>query len=85
MGEIQLNDVKKQAISKLLEVYEEIPVSIDEFLENPQYLGGTTNKGKAIYPAWRIALREIFEDPYRYNAIVLTGCIGSNYTASRVQ
>ena len=72
-----MNDIKKQAINKLLEVYEEIPVDIDTFLEDPQYLGGTTNKGKAIYPAWRIALREIFKDPYKYNAIVLTGCIGS--------
>ena len=71
------NNVKKQAINKLLEIYEEIPVSIDEFLENPLYLGGTTNKGKAIYPAWRKALREIFEDPYRYTTIIFTGSIGT--------
>ena len=71
-------DVKRQAINRLLEVYEEIPVSIDEFLENPQYLGGTTNRGKAIYPAWRKALREIFADPYKYTTVILTGCIGRN-------
>nr|CAI9751298.1 hypothetical protein DGKKSRWO_DGKKSRWO_CDS_0027 [uncultured phage]CAI9752151.1 hypothetical protein CVNMHQAP_CVNMHQAP_CDS_0027 [uncultured phage] len=70
-------DVKRQAINRLLEVYEEIPVNIDEFLENPLYLGGTTNRGKAIYPAWRVALREIFADPYKYTSIILTGCIGS--------
>lgn len=72
-----MDNIKKQAIDKLLEVYEEIPVSIDEFLENPLYLGNTTNCGKAIYPAWREALREIFADPYKYNVIILTGCIGS--------
>lgn len=69
--------IKQQAINKLLEVYEEIPVDIDTFLESPKYLGKTTNYGKAIYPAWRVALREIFTDPYKYTAVILTGCIGS--------
>lgn len=72
------NNIRQQAIDKLLEIYEEIPVDIDTFLEDPNYLGGTTNKGKAIYPAWRIAMREIFEDPYKYTTVVLTGCIGRN-------
>ena len=72
-----MTDIKQQAINKLYEIYEEIPVDIDTFLEDPNYLGGTTNRGKAIYPAWRIAMREIFADPYKYTTIVLTGCIGS--------
>ena len=72
-----MNNIKQQAIDKLLEVYEEIPVDIDTFLEDPNYLGNTTNKGKAIYPAWRQAMRDIFEDPYRYTTVILTGCIGS--------
>lgn len=72
-----MNDIKQQVITKLLEVYEEIPVDIDTFLESPEYLGNTTNCGKAIYPAWRQALRDIFKDPYKYTTIVLTGCIGS--------
>ena len=41
---------------KLYDVYEELPVSIDEFLENPKYLGGTLNHGKALYPKWRYHL-----------------------------
>lgn len=72
-----MTDIKQQAIDKLYEIYEEIPVDIDTFLEDPNYLGGTTNRGKAIYPAWRIAMREIFADPYKYTTVVLTGCIGS--------
>ena len=72
-----MNNVEQQARDKLLEVYEEIPVSIDTFLEDPQYLGGTTNCGKAIYPAWRTAMREIFEDPYKYTTLVFTGSIGT--------
>lgn len=73
-----MNNIKQQAIDKLLEVYEEIPVDIDTFLESPNYLGNTTNRGKAIYPAWRQAMRDIFKDPYRYTTVILTGCIGRN-------
>lgn len=73
-----MNNVKQQAIDKLLEVYEEIPVDVDTFLESSNYLGNTTNNGKAIYPTWRQVIRDIFEDPYKYTTIVLTGCIGRN-------
>lgn len=72
-----MSNIKQQAVNKLLEIYEEIPVDIDTFLEDPNYLGGTTNKGKAIYPAWRIAMREIMKDPYKYTTVVFTGSIGT--------
>lgn len=72
-----MNNIKQQAINKLLEIYEEIPVDIDTFLEDPNYLGGTTNFGKAIYPAWRQVLRDIFKDPYKYTTIIFTGSIGT--------
>ena len=74
---MDIREAENEAKKKLLDVYEEIPVDIDEFLENTQYLGGTTNKGKAIYPAWRQVLRDVFEDPYKYTTVILTGCIGS--------
>ena len=57
-------EIQKQTLERLYEVYEELPVSIDEFVENPKYLGGTLNFGKALYPKWRYHLRKIFEDPY---------------------
>lgn len=69
--------IYNNVINRLLDIYEEIPVDIDTFLENPKYLGGTTNRGKAIYPAWRKALREIFQDPYKYTTVILTGSIGT--------
>ena len=62
--------------SQLYSVYNEIPVSIDKFIEDPEYLGTTLNSGKAIYPKWRQHLRKIFEDPYKYSEVVLTGAIG---------
>lgn len=63
-------------LSKLYNVYEEIPVTIDEFIENPRYFGSTLNCGKALYPKWRYHLRKIFEDPYKFSEIVFTGAIG---------
>lgn len=74
--QIDYNIVKDQMLNKMYEVYEELPVSIDEFLENPRYLGSTLNYGKALYPKWRYHLRKIFEDPYKYSEIVFTGGIG---------
>lgn len=57
--------------------YEEIPVSIDEFLENPKYLGKVFNNGASIYPFWRDTLRMIFHDnPDHAHEIAFTGAIG---------
>ena len=70
------NDKVKYILSKLYNVYEEIPVTIDEFIENPLYFGGTLNQGKALYPKWRQHLRNIFDDPYKYSEVVFTGAIG---------
>ena len=54
--------------------FEEIPVDIDTFIENDQYIGWFTNNGKDIYPYWRERLREIFDG--NYSEIALTGSIG---------
>lgn len=62
--------------------YDEIPVSIDEFLHNPIYLGkGLINEeGKfTVYPYWVDTLKKIFPDPLqpsKYNTLALTGAIG---------
>ena len=60
-----------------LQDYEEIPVDIDTFLENDEYLGKATRHGTQIYPFWRNALREIFskgDTPYTH--CVFSGAIG---------
>lgn len=57
--------------------YNEIPVSIDEFLENPEYLGKVFNNGASIYPFWRDTLHMIFHDnPDHAHEIAFTGAIG---------
>lgn len=65
--------------------YEEIPVDIDTFLEDPEYLGQATNLGKQIYPFWRQTLREIFANgDTEYEEIAFTGAIGIGKTAIAV-
>ena len=66
----------------LYEDYDEIPVSIEEFLHNSSYLGKglTDEEGRfTLYPYWENLLKEIFPDPLkpaRYNTLALTGSIG---------
>lgn len=62
--------------------YNEIPVSIEEFLHNPKYLGkGLIDKeGRfTLFPYWENLLKEIFPDPLKpaaCNTLALTGAIG---------
>ena len=87
-------DVMRQIITELaetgesetyekvwLEDYEEIPVDIDTFLEDPEYLGNATNLGTQIYPFWRQQLRDIFAGgDTDYEEIAFTGAIGIGKT-----
>ena len=54
--------------------YEEIPVGIDTFIDDPMYLGGSL--GHSIYPFWRKQLKKIFEPGANYTETILTGGIG---------
>lgn len=68
-----------------LQDYEEIPVDVDTFLEDEEYLGKATNHGKQIYPFWRNALREIFANgDTSYSEVVFSGAIGIGKTAIAV-
>lgn len=68
-----------------MEDYEEIPVDIDTFLEDPEYLGLATNYGKQIYPFWREQLRKIFaKGDTEFEEVALTGAIGIGKTAIAV-
>ena len=70
----------KQFTDLMYADYEEVPVTIDEFLDNPQYLGkGLLAEGKStVFPYWREMLRKIFPDNVStdYNTLVLSGAIG---------
>lgn len=61
--------------------YEELPVDIEEFLHNPDYLGKglTDDEGRfTVFPYWVKLLKELFPTPLetRYNTLVLSGAIG---------
>ena len=62
--------------------YEEIPVDVETFLTDPNYLGkGLVNdEGKfTVYPYWVNTLKKIFPDPLApsvYNTLALSGAIG---------
>lgn len=61
--------------------YEEIPVDIETFLKDPEYLGkGLINdEGKfTVFPFWVKTLKEIFPNNLetKYNTLALSGAIG---------
>ena len=76
---------ESQTLKDLWEVdYEEIPVTIDEFICNDKYLGKVTGHGELIYPFWRERYREIFDYSKNYEEMVFTGAIGIGKTRTGV-
>lgn len=74
-----------KTLKELWEVdYEEIPVTIDEFICNDKYLGKVTGNGTLIYPFWREKYREIFDPSKNYEEMVFTGAIGIGKTRTGV-
>ena len=80
-----LSDISEGDISNyhdlLYEDYDEIPVTIEEFIHNRKYLGNglINSEGKfTIFPYWEEKLKEIFPTNIdtAYNTIILTGAIG---------
>lgn len=64
--------------------FKEVPVTIDEFIANPLYLGETNRNGEAVYPFWRTMLRDLFANTNKYNAIVLTGSTRVGKTSTSI-
>ena len=80
-----LKELKKYGRSETLEAlwyqdYEEIPVSIQEFISNPHYLGKSTRNGESIYPYWKKTYNTIFDDSLGYEEVIFTGAIGVGKT-----
>jgi hypothetical protein len=81
LKEIKDNGESKTLSDLVYEDYEEIPVSIEEFLTNPIYLGkGLINQeGKfTVFPYWVETLKKIFPTNIdtAYNTLILSGAIG---------
>lgn len=71
-----------EKLNKIMyEDYEEIPVTIEEFLHNPIYLGNalTNEDGRwTLFPYWEDCLKKIFPNniDVAYNTGIFTGAIG---------
>ena len=62
----------------LMEVdYERVPVSIGQFLTDPDYMGKDL---KGLYPVWQKDLREVFGSASRVVEWIMTGSIGCGKT-----
>lgn len=64
--------------------FKEVPVSIDEFICNPYYLGSTNRNGEAVYPFWREMLRDLFNHGNQYNEIILSGATRVGKTSTSI-
>lgn len=63
-----------------------IPVGVDQFLNDPYYLGGTNDLGNAVYPFWRQTMHNIFDAGNRYNEIIFSGAtrLGKSSTCTTI-
>lgn len=66
--------------------FKEVPVSIEQFISDPYYLGETTKNGEMVYPFWKKTLTDIFNHGNQYNEIILSGAtrIGKTSTAVKI-
>ena len=73
---ISTKDLYKAAA--IAEGYESVPVDIDRFVNDPQYIGAIYGEGR-VYPYWMDRLRKIYPNPLYspYIECAITGCIGA--------
>lgn len=74
MEKRSLKEIRTVREMEFLKIYTEVPVDIITFISHDRYLGKVTNNGKAVYPIWRDALKQIFADNSKL-FIVFTGAI----------
>lgn len=80
LDEISEKGQSDQLNQLMLKDYDEIPVDIETFVSNSEYLGGSFEQGDSIYPFWKEKLKQIFEKSDEFNEIIFTGAIGLGKT-----
>ncbi len=83
LEEVALKGYSETLECIFLQDFKEVPVSIDQFICDPYYLGSTTNCGETVYPFWKNMLHDLFSEGNKYNEIILSGAtrIGKSSTA----
>lgn len=81
LGEYSKDGSSNKLSNLFDEDFEEVPVPIEVFLHDRQYLGNALYDPDGrftLFPYWEEKLKEIFPTPTttRYNTVVLTGAIG---------
>lgn len=63
--------------------FKEVPVGIDRFLCDPNYLGKSNDNGQSVYPGWWEVYHDVFNDSRQINEVILSGAtrIGKTSTA----
>ena len=82
------NQGSKQEIQNYLDYvmaqnYKEKPPTMEQFLNDPQYLGSLTGNGKVVYQCWKDALDIVASEDSKY-LHVYTGAIGTGKTRAAV-
>jgi len=83
-----LEELSDKGYSETLETiylvdFKEVPVSIDRFLCDPEYLGESNDCGKQIYPGWWEVYNSVFDNTRDIYEVILSGAtrIGKSSTA----
>lgn len=79
--EIALSILQSGDLTELVDLYnvdyDEIPVTIDQFVSDPKYLGSLYDKGELVYPFWKEFMHNFFHNnPDKAFEIALSGAIG---------
>lgn len=64
--------------------FKEVPVSVETFLCNPNYLGATNDCGKMIYQGWWQVYRDVFDFSKEIDEVVLSGATRLGKTSTMV-
>lgn len=83
-----LEELSDKGYSETLETiylvdFKEVPVSIDRFLTDPEYLGESNDCGNQIYPGWWDVYHDVFDSRRDVYEVILSGAtrIGKTSTA----
>lgn len=76
----EANSGKSDEYQKLMnDIWDEVPVDVDTFIDDDRYMRNyfyPDGNSCIVYPRWRKEMKTIFEDPYKYSEITVTGGIG---------
>lgn len=75
---LTINSDEQLKVAALMLGYKRMPVSIEQFVNDPYYLGNTFGDGQ-LYPYWLEKLKQLYPNPIITSSavVVLTGAIGT--------